>query len=174
MLLLTTLTSLFALVVAEFSFLVASERFRLDLYNKRYDIYVRTVKFYWVLMRSEEAAAQLGNFEQIRSDFILASRESRFLFPPGSGVHQLLDRLNNSSFTITGTREMPTGLPADQVIKNQKRFGDALRLWNESLIPLEDLMATYLNYHYASTVSAAIDQLWVWWRRIRQQNQAPN
>jgi len=38
--------SFFALVVAGFSFFVASERFRLDIYNKRFDIYMRTVKFY--------------------------------------------------------------------------------------------------------------------------------
>ena len=81
----TTLISALALIVATFSFVVASERFRLDLYNKRYDIYVRTIKFYWVLLRSEEAVAHLGNFEQVRADFILAVRESRFLFPPKIG-----------------------------------------------------------------------------------------
>jgi hypothetical protein len=170
----TTLISLLALTVAGFSLVVASERFRLDLYNKRYDIYVRTVKFYWVLVRSEEAAAQLGNFEQLRSDFILASRESLFLFPPESGVPQLLDRLNNASFTITGTRETAKGLPPDQIIENQKRFGEALRLWNESLVPLEGLMAPYLNYHYASTMSAAAGHLGKWWQRVPRRNQRLN
>jgi hypothetical protein len=167
------LISFFALIVAGFSFFVASERFRLDLYNKRYDIYVRTVKFYWVLLRSEEAAAQLGNFEQLRAEFILASRESGFLFPHESGVPQLLDRLNNASFTITGSRDMAKGLPPNIIIENQKQFGEAIRLWNESLVPLESLMAPYLNYHYASTMSALIDQLRQWWHRVRQHNQRP-
>lgn len=170
----TTLISFFALIVAGFSFLVASERFRLDLYNKRYDIYVRTVKFYWVLMRSEEVVAQLGNFEQLRADFILASRESRFLFPPESGVPQLLDQLNNASFTITGSRASAKGLPTDQIIENQKQFGEAMRLWNESLVPLEDLMAPYLNYHYASTLSAIINHVRVWSQRVRRHNQRLN
>lgn len=134
MIVLTTLISFFALIVAGFSFFVASERFRLDLYNKRYDIYVRTVKFYWVLMLPEEAAAKLGNFEQLRSDFILASRESCFVFPPESGVPQLLDPLNNASFTITSSRETAKGLPPDQIIENQKQFSEAIRRTGLSLI----------------------------------------
>jgi hypothetical protein len=164
----TTLISFFALIVAGFSFFVASERFRLDLYNKRFDIYVKTVTFYQVLMRSEEAAAQLGNFEQLRANFILASRESQFLFPPESGVPQLLGRLNNASFTITGSRDTAKGLPPDQIIENQKQFAEAMKLWNESMVPLERLMAPYLNYHYASTMSAVVDRLRIWWQRVRQ------
>ena len=118
-----TLISLFALIVAGSSFFVASERFRLDLYNKRYDIYVRTVKFYWVLMRSKEVAAQLGNLEQLRADFILATRESGFLFPPESGVPQLLDRLNNASFTITGSRDMAKGLHPTKSSRTRSNLG---------------------------------------------------
>ncbi|HKW53853.1 MAG TPA: hypothetical protein VJO12_09185 [Stellaceae bacterium] len=166
----TILISAFALIVATFSFAVSSERFRLDLYNRRYDTYVRTVKFYWVLVRSEEAAAQLGNFEQLRADFILAVRESKFLFPPESGVFQLLERLNNASFTITGHRDTAKQLPPGQVIENQKQFGEALILWNESLVPLENLMSPYLNYHYVSPSSAFAAEIRRWWQKIVGQN----
>lgn len=86
----------------------------------------------------------------------------------------MLDRLNNASFTITGSRETAKGLPADQIIENQKQFSEAMRLWNRSMVPLENLMAPYLNYHYASTLSAVIDWLRMRWRRARQQNQQPN
>jgi hypothetical protein len=51
-----TLISLVALIVAGFSFFVASERVCFDLYNKRFDIYVRTVRFYQALMSSERDA----------------------------------------------------------------------------------------------------------------------
>jgi hypothetical protein len=156
------LVSLVALAISIFSLLVASERFRLDLYNKRFDIYMRTVKFYQALMRSKEAKDD-GIFAKLQADFIIASRESKFLFSPGSGVYNLLSRLNMASFKITGSRDLPKeGLPPEVVISLNKEFQDALKLWNSSIEPLEDLMAPYLNYHYASVVGL----VQLWWRKV--------
>jgi hypothetical protein len=90
--------SLVAVVISTFSYFVASERFRLDLYNKRFDIYMRTVKFYQALLNSEVGMADGRPFVALRADFIIASRESRFLFSPESGVYDLLNRLNSASF----------------------------------------------------------------------------
>jgi hypothetical protein len=81
-----TIISLVALIVAIFSFFIASERFRLDLYNKRFEIYVRTVKFYQALITSERNDED-ETFASLRKDFILATRESQFLFSPESGVY---------------------------------------------------------------------------------------
>lgn len=162
-----TLISLVALIVAAFSFFVASERFRLDLYNKRFDIYVRTVRFYQALMTSKRDNGD-ETFAALRKDFILASRESQFLFSPESGVYDLLSRLNSDSFKITGQKDMPKGLPPEQVIENQRQFSDALMRWNSSMEPLEAMMAPYLNYHYASAPSALVKSIQKWFaRRLR-------
>ena len=59
-----------ALLVSLLSFSIASERLRLDLYNKRFDIYVRTVKLYQALMKSKEDEIP----DSLLADFILASR----------------------------------------------------------------------------------------------------
>ena len=158
-----TLISLVALVVAAFSFFVASERFRLDLYNKRFDTYMRTVKFYQALLSSKEAE-EATSFAALRADFIIASRESQFLFGPESGVYDLLSRLNKASFTITGLHDMPKGLPPEQILANQKQFSNALLLWNSSIEPLEGLIAPYLNYHYTSAPLALIGHI----RKLRQ------
>jgi len=72
-----TLISLVALIVAAFSFFVASERFRLDLYNKRFDIYVRTVRFHQALMTSKRDDEDEA-FAALQKDFILASRNPNF------------------------------------------------------------------------------------------------
>lgn len=152
------LMSFLALVVAFFSLAVSAEKFRLDLYNKRFDIYVRTVKFYQALMRSKETKED-GTFSALQGDFILASRESQFLFGPKSGVHDLLSRLNTASFRIIGQHDMPKELPPEQKMQIQQQFFDALALWNSSMEPLEIMMAPYLNYHYASVFSAL--QFWV-------------
>ena len=104
--------------------------------------------------------------KQLRADFILAVRESRFLFPPEAGVFALLERLNNASFTITGRRETAKQLPPGQIIENQKQFSEALILWNESLVPLENLMSPYLNYHYISPSSAFTAESRRWWQKL--------
>jgi hypothetical protein len=153
-----TLISLVALVVAALSYFVASERFRLDLYNKRFDIYVRTVRFYQALMTSQRDDED-ETFAALRKEFILAIRESQFLFSPESGVYDLLSRLNFDSLKITGQKDMPKGLPPDQGIGNQKQFSDALIRWNSSMEPLEAMMAPYLNYGYASAPSALVGRV---------------
>jgi len=156
-----TLISLVALIVAAFSFFVASERFRLDLYNKRFDIYVRTVRFHQALMTSKRDDEDEA-FAALRKDFILASRESQFLFSPESGIHDLLSRLNSDSFKITGQKDMPKELPPEQILANQKQFSEALMRWNSSMEPLEAMMAPYLNYHYASAPSALFGRFRQW------------
>lgn len=156
----TTAISLVALAVALFSLFVSAEKFRLDLYNKRFDIYIRTVKFYQAMMKQEK-----GTFDALQADFIIASRESKFLFSPESGVYDLLSRLNNASFTIIGRRSLPEGIPPEEILKIDKRFTDALDLWNSSMEPLEDLMAPYLNYHYVFPPYAFSPSAMLGWMR---------
>jgi hypothetical protein len=168
---LPVLISLLALIVSTFSFFVASERFRLDLYNKRFEIYLRTVKYYQALMKSkdndEETVAALESF-------IIASREAQFLFSPESGVYQLLWNLNKASGIITGLRTLPDGLSAEERLSFHQQRTDAMMLWTRSMEPLEALMAPYLNYHYATALSALIGRaraIWrVWSARVRAQS----
>jgi hypothetical protein len=129
---------------------------------------MRTVKLYQALIKSKEANED-EIFGTLQADFILTSREAKFLFGPESGVYDLLSRLNIASFKITGLRDMPKGLPPEQIIQNQEEFSEALRLWNTSIEPLEDSMAPYLNYHYVSAQSALVGQVRKWWSRgLRQ------
>jgi hypothetical protein len=106
--------------------------------------------------------------EPLQQEFILASRESQFLFDPTSGVYDLLYRLNMASLKIIGSHDMPKGLPVEQILQNQTELSDALILWNSSMERLEGLMAPYLNYHYASTSSALIARMRDWSQKMRQ------
>ena len=129
----TIFISFGALLVSLLSFSIASERLRLDLYNKRFDIYVRTVKMYQALMKSNEDEIS----DSLLADFILASREAQFLFGRNSGVYALLIRLNAASFTIINTPKILKDLPSEQKLQNYNEFTNALKLWNESIEPLE-------------------------------------
>jgi hypothetical protein len=161
-----TLISVTAVIIAAFSLFVTSERFRLDLYNKRFEIYLRTVKFYQALMKSEEGDED--RFRALQTDFIIASREAQFLFGSDSGVYDLLSQLNKASFQITGLRKLPEGMSREDVTGFNKQFSDALALWNSSMEPLEARMAPYLSYHYASALSALLGQGRSLWHRARR------
>jgi hypothetical protein len=159
--------SVIALAIAALSFFVAFERFRLDLYNKRFEIYLRTVRFYQALMKPKEGEEEA--FKALQTDFIIASRESQFLFAPNSGIHDLLSKLNRASFKIIGTRETPKeGMPPEFIINATKEFGAAMSLWNSSMEHLEALIAPYLNYHYATALSALIGYAGLFWQRVRR------
>jgi hypothetical protein len=164
---LTILISFCALLTALFSLFISGEKLSLDLYNRRFDIYVRTIRFYHALLKYN-GGIEDGTFATLRADFILASREAKFLFGPKSGVYDLLSRLDKESFKITGRRSVPMGLPLEQESEFNKEFFDARTLWNTKIEPLEDLMAPYLNYHYASTLSALVGRTRKWWGTLRE------
>jgi hypothetical protein len=156
--------SVVALLVSAFAVFVNAEKLRLDLYNKRFDIYMRTLRFYHVLLAPEEACKD-GSFFIRRADFIMACRESRFLFDNTSGVYALLHDLNTASFKITGFREHgkeELASDADTLIKFSKEVGEALALWNISFDRLEHSMAPYLNFHYTSILSPLVDRVKLW------------
>lgn len=146
-----------ALIVAALSFGVSSEKLRLDLYNRRFDIYTKTLNFYHALLDLQESYDK-GVFPSRRSEFIIACRESKFLFDPASGVYDRLNRLNRESFKITGLRDLGKGYPPEEFLKLSKEAGTAQELWNISMDSLEDAMAPYLNFHYISTWSAIVSK----------------
>jgi hypothetical protein len=149
----TLLVALFTLSVALFTLFVNEGKFRLDLYNKRFDIYVRTIRFYEVYHKPEDE-----NFTSLHRDFILGSRESQFLFSPGSGIYNLLYQLNEDSFEIKRWKD----LPAEEQTKNMEKRSEAIKRWNVSMPELEAQMAEYLNFHHTFASAEALSRLWRW------------
>jgi hypothetical protein len=145
----------------------------LDLYNKRFEIHLRTVKYYQAMMKpkddeEEEASA-------LQADFIIASREAQFLFAPESGVYRLLLKLNKAPGIITDFRRLPEGLsPKDTTDFHNQRI-DALNLWNTSMQPIGGADGAYLNYHYATALSALIGRaraIWSVWSAKSRRGQS--
>jgi hypothetical protein len=167
---LTVLISLAAFVVALFSLVVNEEKFRLDLYNRRFDIYMRTVRFYQVLFKTDGRDTEA--FAALQNSFILASREAQFLFDPASGIYKLLDQLNRDSMTILGQKDRPEGLPPEHQKANLEALSAAILRWDSSMEPLEAMMAPYLNYHYASAPEAVLGRLRQWCRVPRRSAQS--
>lgn len=104
-LILSSFTALFTLVIAIASTRIANrqaltneEKLRLDLYNKRFEIYRRSVDFYQVL-ESWDGSEQAKSVHKL---FIIAKLESVFLFEPESGISQTLEDMHKRAFKVIG------------------------------------------------------------------------
>jgi hypothetical protein len=140
-----TTMSILAFVVACFALWVSAEKLRLNLYNKRFDIYLRTLKFQQALFRMGK---EDGVFDTLQADFMIASRESKFLFSPESGVYDQLRKLHEASLTIM--QKIPKDLLPQNKLEHEEKRSAALVLWfGPGLEKLEDLMAHDLNFHNA-------------------------
>lgn len=152
--------SIISLIFALFALFVSAEKFRLDLYNKRLDIYIRTVKFYQDFF-SPNIDVDGKDFSETHRNFILAVRESQFLFDPKDGIYDLLEKLAKASFTIMANRDIPPGADPDTLIARHKASVEANNVWHFRLESLEGMMAPYLNYHYRTDPS-------FWVQRVKE------
>ena len=88
------------------------EKLRLDLYNRRFETYSRTLDFYyalsdWTPTELEKASTSLQDSRELSKTqraFIKASREAQFLFDDGSGIHQLLEQMHKDTVQFIGYR----------------------------------------------------------------------
>ena len=79
-----------SLAVAWFAWVQAStnkSKLRLDLYNRRFAVYEKTINYYLAYMSSE---LQQPKLKENADEFVKAVRESRFLFGKDSSVHKTL------------------------------------------------------------------------------------
>jgi hypothetical protein len=65
---------------------ISREKLRLDLFNRRFDIYLRVLDYYGALLKEGG-----GPTTEQTVSFLKAVRESRFIFPKVSEVHRFLE-----------------------------------------------------------------------------------
>lgn len=122
------------------------EKLRLDLYNRRFDIFVRVLDYYQDIFA---ASSDIETHLQIRQKFIRAVRESRFLFPQSSSIHRHLEEMQ---MRATRYKEMAYGEKetADRAFHSRAfdkvRQEDSVWLFN-SMRTFEDLIAPFMIFH---------------------------
>lgn len=145
--------SVVALIVSAFAAFTSTEILRVQLYNRRFNIYQATLRFYHALQQPKESYKE-GTFSDRQTDFIIAVRESQFIFKSSSGIYKLLQKLDNASIKIKSTSEHGKTLMSDP--QSFQKFlvetEEALQLWNTVFPNLENSMAPYLNFHYTSVI----------------------
>jgi hypothetical protein len=139
---------------------ISREKLRLDLYDRRFGVYLRTLDFWYALSDwkptdNERHSTTLQDSPELRTAqiaFIKASREAQFLFDDASGIHKLLEQVHSDSIGVVGYKRDIAHHPAEpqQVITNynekevrRQRFDDAIPL-------LEQKLAKYLDFHSLS------------------------
>ncbi len=121
------------------------EKLRLDLYEKRFQIYLRVLAFYQQIVVWEDREDQVA----LQEPFFAAFRESQFMFPPKSRVFDLLSEFHQRSFFVvkfTVARKKLEGMPREQMDPFKTRTENVNWLL-ESMGKIEKAVMPYLSFH---------------------------
>jgi len=150
--------SLASLLVAAGAFWTSREKLRLDLYNRRFEIYGQVLDYVhalddWNPTDAERASRSLQDFTDLKRTqraFIKATREAQFLFKDESGVHKLLEQMHADSFGIIGHRRdiAPNlGTAGSDALPLCKEFDKKVERFHVSIGALEQAISKYLDFH---------------------------
>ncbi|MHB8174388.1 MAG: hypothetical protein ACYDFU_08035 [Nitrospirota bacterium] len=124
------------------------EKLRFDLYNRRFEIYSKTLDFYQTYLRHSSESKDVLDLKQ--KNFIISCRESLFLFEPKSGIYEILKEIDTRTFKVIGSKELlkeHKGLPPEIFLKTQQEEIETLKWLNDAIPKLEMAMSSYLNFH---------------------------
>jgi hypothetical protein len=125
---------------------VEATKIRLDLYNRRFQIFVSIFDFYEALIGWK------GTDEQrlARARFFKAYQESAFLFKPESRIEEMLKSLFDASGKIIGFKEDSEQFKAGGPEFYSEQFNamnSALGYFDNTLPKLRAAFGDYLNFH---------------------------
>ena len=127
-----------------------TEKLRLDLYNRRFDVYAQTLAFYQALIIYDPSADE-DSFRKIRADFIKACRESQFLFDKSSKISAIVNQMHDKSYAVSGFKENAKKMAAsgdpETLSKMSTESHDTLMMFLIYIEKLEHALAPYLNFH---------------------------
>lgn len=144
----TTAVAIYVAKISKRQWRTNHEKLRLDLYVRRFDIYLRVLPLQRELLLWEGTSDQLA----LLGPFDKAFRESRFLFPKSSGVYTLLDEFHKRAFKIVHFENLKPQLQTLGVEEGLEYVNERTENVNwiaGSLEKLEDMMAPFLNFHSA-------------------------
>ncbi|EIK94201.1 hypothetical protein PMM47T1_23347 [Pseudomonas sp. M47T1] len=143
--------SLATFIVGYSQMKIASAKTRLDLYNKRFEVYKAALDYH--------NAIWFGDYEKVKNvgdGFIKYYRESKFLFEKESGVYAILEQMKNSGAMVRGAMQQEllriAGAHdnADQLGPLSEACTKARNGFEALLEKLEDEMEEYLKFHNVS------------------------
>jgi|HubBroStandDraft_1064217.scaffolds.fasta_scaffold22041_3 hypothetical protein len=138
------------------------EKLRLDLYNRRFDIYSRTLDLLHALEnwhpseleKNSTSLQQSPELEQAQRAFVKASREAQFLFDDASGIPKLLEQMHADVIAMIGfKRDIVPKLRGEAFIAENQKFTERLSRVYAVAPLLEKGMKKYLDFRTLSAWS---------------------
>jgi len=150
--------SVLSAIFAGCAWWINREKLRLDLYNRRFDIYLKTLDFWyamseWSPTQREKDSAGLQDSRELRDcqkAFIKATREAKFLFDDKSGIQMLLEQMHSDAIGIIGYKRdlVPKLGPVPEMIKpSYDQFLERQQRLDRAIPMLEEKLAPYLDFH---------------------------
>lgn len=133
-----------ALTVAWSQMRIASAKTKLDLYSKRFSVYLAALEYYqYTFSESKDDLRAKAN------KLIHAYRESKFLFDEKDGIYETLGRIQKASGIIRGYeefRQSPSkGVDTSALLS--EKYATALLSMEGDLLALEEQLKKYLSFH---------------------------
>ena len=140
------LIAVFVAFVAYRQWMVARQKLRLDLYDKRFTVFEVALKVYQESLGETELTEPA--YEELHRKFITAMIEARFLFSVDSGIAKVMEDFNKSIFVVKGSRRImkTSGIPPEELNKVFNKFTDEQMLFPNKLEDLERRMKPYLTF----------------------------
>lgn len=120
------------------------EKLRFDLYDRRFEIYLTVLNFYQALVLWDGSAEQVA----LQMPFLRSYRESMFLFPPESGVYELLTEFHTHAYNITQYEKFRLiWQRAGLLIEKTNERLDSTDWIVRSIETLEEKMKPFISFH---------------------------
>jgi hypothetical protein len=143
----TVIIALYVAYIGTRQWVTAREKLRLDLYNRRFDVYLSALDFMQSLMVWAEVAPDQRIAKRLQ--FIRSMRESRFLFADDLRILRLLEEFHGHSFKVTGFQEELKQYFSIMPKETMASYNDMLTSleWiGTSIQTLEELLNPYLAF----------------------------
>ncbi|EGR1171067.1 hypothetical protein CGJ07_21530 [Vibrio parahaemolyticus] len=134
------LMALFLAYIAYQQLVTNRQKLKLDLYNKRFEVYTTTLKFYQELIGD-------GVTSETHKDFIEKKEAAKFLFSEDASIYELLNELHEKSFKVKAFKGHREELESNPEIFS-KAAQESLEVVNWSVEAVKSLsgkLEKYLN-----------------------------
>jgi hypothetical protein len=138
---LTALIGASVALIAYYQWKTNREKLRFDLYQRRFEIYLRVLDFHFAIWQQDEPKLDL-----LHVPFMKAFWESKFLFPEESGIYDFLDEYNLRTSRVRVYRsQIP---PRSDLTPKERAQSIKDKIWIKDCIGiLDEKLGPYLNFH---------------------------
>lgn len=121
------------------------KKLKLDLYNKRFEIYLETLKYYQELM---DLGPNKEIDREIQRSFIRGKEAAYYLFSETPEIYQLLLGINAAASQIVAFKTLGKErevIGTQELLNMQQVSDDAYKMIAKSVQKIKVLMSDYLN-----------------------------